>query len=198
MKNDKLKHIKLWESFISEDRQTEFDNVTNISNDIISKSNEMLNSNPIKIYNRVVLPSDYPTNDKLHKHLINNPDTVSVIKIKPVTDVYQGIDLKDKDVSIEVIFGRTMYQMNGDEYTGKENITISLNGIRNGLLNNSLNSEEFITNDGFQSIITIMKSVIDISTAFNESEKNELLEIVITDIKKHISKELENLLDEIK
>lgn len=198
MKNDKLKHIKLWESFISEDRQTEFDNVNNISNDIISKSNEMLNSNPIKIYNRVVLPSDYPTNDKLHKHLINNPDTVSVIKIKPVTDVYQGIDLKDKDVSIEVIFGRTMYQMNGDEYTGKENITISLNGIRNGLLNNSLNSEEFITNDGFQSIITIMKSVIDISTAFNESEKNELLEIVITDIKKHISKELENLLDEIK
>tara|TARA_B100000767_G_C19684427_1_gene501071 strand:+ start:218 stop:814 length:597 start_codon:yes stop_codon:yes gene_type:complete len=198
MKNDKLKHIKLWESFISEDRQTEFDNVNNISNDIISKSNEMLNSNPIKIYNRVVLPSDYPTNDKLHKHLINNPDTVSVIKIKPVTDVYQGIDLKDKDVSIEVIFGRTMYQMNGDEYTGKENITISLNGIKNGLLNNSLNSEESITNDGFQSIITIMKSVIDISTAFNESEKKELLQIVITDIKKYISKELENLLDEIK
>ena len=198
MKNDKLKHIKLWESFISEDRQTEFDNVNNISNDIISKSNEMLNSNPIKIYNRLVLPSDYPTNDKLHKHLINNPDTVSVIKIKPVTDVYQGIDLKDKDVSIEVIFGRTMYQMNGDEYTGKENITISLNGIKNGLLNNSLNSEESITNDGFQSIITIMKSVIDISTAFNESEKKELLQIVITDIKKYISKELENLLDEIK
>ena len=198
MKNDKLKHIKLWESFISEDRQTEFDNVNNISNDIISKSNEMLNSNPIKIYNRLVLPSDYPANDKLHKHLINNPDTVSVIKIKPVTDVYQGIDLKDKDVSIEVIFGRTMYQMNGDEYTGKENITISLNGIRNGLLNNSLNSEESITNDGFQSIITIMKSVIDISTAFNESEKKELLQIVITDIKKYISKELENLLDEIK
>ena len=198
MKNDKLKHIKLWESFISEDRQTEFDNVNNISNDIISKSNEMLNSNPIKIYNRLVLPSDYPANDKLHKHLINNPDTVSVIKIKPVTDVYQGIDLKDKDVSIEVIFGRTMYQMNGDEYTGKENITISLNGIKNGLLNNSLNSEESITNDGFQSIITIMKSVIDISTAFNESEKKELLQIVITDIKKYISKELENLLDEIK
>lgn len=198
MKNDKLKHIKLWESFISEDRQTEFDNVKNISNDIISKSNEMLNSNPIKIYNRLVLPSDYPANDKLHKHLINNPDTVSVIKIKPVTDVYQGIDLKDKDVSIEVIFGRTMYQMNGDEYTGKENITISLNGIKNGLLNNSLNSEESITNDGFQSIITIMKSVIDISTAFNESEKKELLQIVITDIKKYISKELENLLDEIK
>tara|TARA_B100000768_G_C10905105_1_gene219253 strand:- start:4 stop:480 length:477 start_codon:yes stop_codon:yes gene_type:complete len=158
----------------------------------------MLNSNPIKIYNRLVLPSDYPANDKLHKHLINNPDTVSVIKIKPVTDVYQGIDLKDKDVSIEVIFGRTMYQMNGDEYTGKENITISLNGIKNGLLNNSLNSEESITNDGFQSIITIMKSVIDISTAFNESEKKELLQIVITDIKKYISKELENLLDEIK
>tara|TARA_Y100000389_G_scaffold187310_1_gene208594 strand:- start:6318 stop:6914 length:597 start_codon:yes stop_codon:yes gene_type:complete len=198
MKNDKLKHIKLWESFISEDRQTEFDNVNHISNDIISKSNEMLNSNPIKIYNRLVLPSDYPANDKLHKHLINNPDTVSVIKIKPVTDVYQGIDLKDKDVSIEVIFGRTMYQMNGDEYTGKENITISLNGIKNGLLNNSLNSEESITNDGFQSIITIMKSVIDISTAFNESEKKELLQIVITDIKKYISKELENLLDEIK
>lgn len=198
MKNDKLKHIKLWESFISEDRQTEFDNVNNISNYIISKSNEMLNSNPIKIYNRLVLPSDYPANDELHKHLINNPDTVSVIKIKPVTDVYQGIDLKDKDVSIEVIFGRTMYQMNGDEYTGKENITISLNGIKNGLLNNSLNSEESITNDGFQSIITIMKSVIDISTAFNESEKKELLQIVITDIKKYISKELENLLDEIK
>lgn len=198
MKNDKLKHIKLWESFISEDRQTEFDNVNHISNDIISKSNEMLNSNPIKIYNRLVLPSDYPANDKLHKHLINNPDTVSVIKIKPVTDVYQGIDLKDKDVSIEVIFGRTMYQMNGDKYTGKENITISLNGIKNGLLNNSLNSEESITNDGFQSIITIMKSVIDISTAFNESEKKELLQIVITDIKKYISKELENLLDEIK
>jgi hypothetical protein len=198
MKNDKLKHIKLWESFISEDRKTEFDNVNHISGDVISKSNEMLNSNPIKIYNRLVLPSDYPTNDKLHKHLINNPDTVSVIKIKPVTDVYQGIDLKDKDVSIEVIFGRTMYQMNGDKYTGKENITLSLNGIRNGLLSNSLNSEESITNDGFQSIITIMKSVIDISTAFNESEKKELLQIVITDIKKYISKELENLLDEIK
>ena len=43
-----------------------------------------------------------------------------------------------------------------------------------------------------------MKSVIDISTAFNESEKKELLQIVITDIKKYISKELENLLDEIK
>lgn len=198
MKNDKLKHIKLWESFISEDRKTEFDNVNHISGDVISKSNEMLNSNPIKIYNRLVLPSDYPSNDELHKHLINNPDTVSVIKIKPVTDVYQGIDLKDKDVSIEVIFGRTMYQMNGDKYTGKENITLSLNGIRNGLLSNSLNSEESITNDGFQSIITIMKSVIDISTAFNESEKKELLQIVITDIKKYISKELENLLDEIK
>ena len=91
-----------------------------------------------------------------------------------------------------------MYQMNGDKYTGKENITLSLNGIRNGLLSNSLNSEESITNDGFQSIITIMKSVIDISTAFNESEKKELLQIVITDIKKYISKELENLLDEIK
>lgn len=198
MKNDKLKHVKLWESFISEDRKTEFDNVNHISSDVISKSNEMLNSNPIKIYNRLVLPSDYPANDKLHKHLINNPDTVSVIKIKPVTDVYQGIDLKDKDVSIEVIFGRTMYKMNGDEYTGKENITLSLNGIKNGLLSNSLNSEESITNDGFQSIITIMKSVIDISTAFNESEKKELLQIVITDIKKYISKELENLLDEIK
>jgi|TARA_R110002167_G_scaffold163207_1_gene359929 hypothetical protein len=198
MKNDKLKHIKLWESFISEDRKTEFDNVNHISSDVISKSNEMLNSNPIKIYNRLVLPSDYPANDELYKHLINNPDTVSVIKVKPVTDVYQEIDLKDKDVSIEVIFGRTMYQMNGNEYTSKENITLSLNGIRNGLLSNSLNNEESITNDGFQSIITIMKSVIDISTAFNESEKKELLQIVITDIKKYISKELENLLDEIK
>lgn len=61
--------------------------------------------------------------------------------------------------------------------TAKKVEVMLINGVDSNLLSKG---QEFITKDGFHSIVTIMKNTIDASNDFTPEEKQKLIQTVIT------------------
>ena len=178
---------------IKEDQDTEFRNAQAVTSRIKDKANELLQSNPVKVYSGWALDkvNDPNTEEKYRataENMLNNPEEVSeVLDIRPRLS-WDIEKLKRGEFGPMVVF-RYDY--------GDKSIEATLKNVKNGLLTlNGDKPKDYITKDGFHTLVSIMKMAIDAATDYNEEEKNRLLRLVISDLKRYIKEDIGNSINE--
>lgn len=171
---------------IKEDRDTELRNRQTVIDNLISKSNELLGSNPVKVYSDWALdtiknPNSEEKYRKTAEKMINNPDVVSEVKrIRPVV----GMDTEGEKRDM---FGP--YVVFKFDY-GEKYIEVTSKGVENTLLtsNSDKKPNVFIEVDGYHTLYSIMKMVVDASSDYTDNEKSNLMHYLSVHLKKFIKK----------
>lgn len=171
---------------IKEDRDTELRNRQTVIDNLISKSNELLGSNPVKVYSGWALDTikDPNSEEKYRKtadKMINNPDVVSQVKrIRPVV----GMDTegKKRDMFGPMVVFKFDY---GEKY-----IEVTSKGVKNTLLptNSDGSPNDFIELDGLNTLYSIMNMVVDASSDYTDNEKSNLMHYLSINLRKFVKK----------
>jgi hypothetical protein len=168
------RHLKS-KGFLKEDQATEFKNATEVDNKIKSKGDELLAIHPVIVY------GDWDLNNrdtKAAQERLNNPNKFESL------DIIKTINNWDSEALKQGKFGPTVYFKPSNGGLDKR-VVVTLKGVESNLLSKG---HEWITKDGFHSIITIMKNTIDASNDFTPEEKERLLQLVISEFRGFILK----------
>lgn len=171
---------------IKEDRDTELRNRQTVIDNLISKSNELLGSNPVKVYSGWALdtiknPNSEEKYRKTADKMINNPDVVSQVKrIRPVV----GMDTegKKRDMFGPMVVFKFDY---GEKY-----IEVTSKGVKNTLLptNSDGSPNDFIELDGLNTLYSIMNMAVDASSDYTDNEKSNLMDYLSKHLEKFVKK----------
>tara|TARA_Y100000389_G_C17413288_1_gene492191 strand:+ start:106 stop:702 length:597 start_codon:yes stop_codon:yes gene_type:complete len=171
---------------IKEDRDTELRNRQTVIDNLISKSNELLESNPVKVYsgwalNTIKNPNSEEKYRKTADKMVNNPDVVSEVKrIRPVV----GMDTEGekRDMFGPIVVFKFDY---GEKY-----IEVTSKGVKNTLLstNSDGSPNDFIELDGLNTLYSIMNMAVDASSDYTDNEKSNLMYYLSVHLRKFVKK----------
>ena len=173
---------------IKEDRGTERNNSQRVIDDMKTKSNEELKSYPVKIYSGWALDIIDNPNSVEEKYretaerMVNEPKVVSqVTGIKPVIGMtVDSLKRAEYGPSVEFKAGP------GTPYS----IEVTREGVKNYLLgtNDDGSPKDFIEQDGFNTLYSIMKRAVDASSDYTDNEKSNLLYYLSVHLRKFVKK----------
>ena len=173
---------------IKEDRGTERKNSQRVIDDMKTKSNEELKSYPVKIYSGWALDIIDNPNSVEEKYretaerMVNEPKFVSqVTDIKPIIGMtVDSLKRAEHGPSVEFKAGP------GTPYS----IEVTREGVKNYLLgtNDDGSPKDFIEQDGFNTLYSIMKRAVDASSDYTDNEKSNLLHYLSVHLRKFVKK----------
>ena len=173
---------------IKEDLGTERNNSQRVINDMKTKSNEELKSYPVNIYSGWALNIIDNPNSVEEKYretaerMVNEPKVVSqVTDIKPVIGMtVDSLKRAEYGPSVEFKAGP------GAPYS----IEVTREGVKNYLLgtNDDGSPKDFIEQDGFNTLYSIMKRAVDASSDYTDNEKSNLLYYLSVHLRKFVKK----------